>query len=126
MCDNGPVKRLLRLLLVLLLALPAAQTGAHPEKAAPQPVMAGHDMHAMHMMHGHAMLSHDMPGHEAPRHAPARHHDCIGCIAPIDIDFYRPASAPLSLRLREGLPPDTDSRLRHRGTPEPPPPRATV
>ncbi len=121
MCDNVPVKRLLRLLLVLLLALPAAQAGAHPEQTAPQPVIAGHDIHAMHMMHGHAM-----PERKAPPHAPARHHDCIGCIAPIDIDFYRPASAPLSMRLREGLPTDTDWRLRHRGTPEPPPPRATV
>ncbi len=83
--------------------------------------MTGHDMA------GHDMTGHDMAGHhQAPAHAPATHHDCIGCIAPLDIAVYRPARAP---RLLPGLahgPANAAFVLSGALAPEPRPPRNLI
>ena len=107
--------RLLRMLLALLLAIPAAQFGAHPADASPA------RMEVMHHMGGHH--SHDR---QMPDHAPASHHDCIGCIAPIDVGLYRPVSEPRSGVIPQPHPADAAFLLARATAPEPPPPRFTV
>ncbi len=123
MCDSRGMTGFLRFLLVLLLAIPAMQGNAHPAEAIPAPVAAMHDM-AAHGMARHDMTMHHGQRHDAPGHA--SHHDCIGCIAPIDISLYRPVRTP-------GLGPSRDMRvaataflLARASAPEPPPPRTAV
>jgi hypothetical protein len=113
----SPTIRLLCALLTLALALPAAQARACAPDAAP----AGHGAHVMVAGHGHT-------DHRAPAHqAPARPlHDCMGCIAPIDVGFYRPVDAPVMAALRLSGPAPTPALIHHVAAPEPPPPRVAV
>ncbi|MBO9671073.1 MAG: hypothetical protein J7485_11195 [Sphingobium sp.] len=115
MCDNRIMARMFRILLVLLLAIPAAQLGAHPADAAPA------RMEAMHHMAGHH--SHER---QTPSHVPAVHHDCIGCIAPIDVGLYRPVSQPFPDTRAEPRPANAAFLLARSTVPETPPPRTTA
>ncbi|HEY1124986.1 MAG TPA: hypothetical protein VGE65_05095 [Sphingobium sp.] len=114
MCDSRFVTRLFRLLLALLLALPAAQAASHLPDTHP----------------GHAKMLHDMTGHhhghDVPVPAGTSHHDCIGCIAPLDIRLYRPVSTPTLETALDERPADMAFLLVRNAAPEPPPPRATV
>jgi len=110
------MSRLLRLIFVLMLALPGVQARA----CDPAPAAAQHVGHEMMGHHGR------IHGHEAPQPVPAVHHDCIGCIAPIDIRLYRPAEAPQPRVAREPRPANITFALTPASAPEPPPPRATV
>lgn len=114
MCNNGVVTRLFRIFLAVLLALPATQAASHLPDAAPVHEMMMHDMAGHH--HGHG----------APAPVPAAHHDCIGCIAPIDIRLYRPVSTPVLGTARDERPTDMAFLLTRNSAPEPPPPRAAV
>jgi hypothetical protein len=116
MCDTRRMKGLARFLLLLLLALPAMQARAHQDGAAPGHAMA----HEMAMHHGHHR---DTPAAPAPH---AAQHDCIGCIAPIDIRLYCPAATPQPKAAREPRPADMAFLLTRTSAPEPPPPRASV
>lgn len=113
MCDNPIVTRLLRIFLAVLLALPATQAASHLPDAAPAHV-------TMHDMAGH----HHGQGGPAPGRA--SHHDCIGCIAPIDIRLYRPVNTPILGMVRDERPSDAAFLLARNAAPEPPPPRTTV
>jgi hypothetical protein len=118
-CHIRRMKGLVRFLLLLLLALPGLQAGAHEAGTAPARVMAMHEMATMH--HDH----HGGPA-DAPLPAHAVHHDCLGCIAPIDVSLYRAASAPYLIVSRGSPPARTAYLLARVSAPEPPPPRAAV
>ena len=120
MCDIRSMKGL-RFLLLLLLALPAMQARAHQDGAAPGHAMA-HEM-AMHDMAMHHGDHREAPVAPAPH---ATHHDCIGCIAPIDIRLYRAAEEPQPKAGREPRPADIAFLLAGASAPEPPPPRVSV
>jgi hypothetical protein len=138
----SPPVRLLCALLTLLLAMSAARM---PAMAGPMPApgAAGHaamvdpdggHAHRVHPVgighdHSHADGAHRVGAdHDGPApHSPARgHHDCLGCIAPLDIGTYRPARAPRLLFIRAGGPADTVGQLIGSAAPEPPPPRTPV
>lgn len=119
MCDNGAVTRLFRIFLAVLLALPATQAASHLPDAAPV-----HDM-MMHDMMTHKMVG-DRHDHGMPAPVPAAHHDCIGCIAPIDIRLYRPVSTPILGTALEARAADMTFLVARNAAPEPPPPRAAV
>jgi hypothetical protein len=106
----------LRLIFVLMLAMP----GVPARACDPAPVTTQHAGHDMMEHQGH------FPSHKAPQRAPAAHHDCIGCIAPIDIRLYRPAAAPQPKATREPRPADMAFLLARAMAPEPPPPRSPV
>ena len=116
MCDSLAMRRLLGFLLALLLAIPAGMPHA---QAAPQAPIA-------HAMAGHEMTMHH--GHHRGTPSPSRivHHDCLGCIAPIDIRLYRPVVTPLRVASAEDRPADMAYLLASPSAPEPPPPRAFV
>lgn len=114
MCDNRIVMRLVRLFLAVLLALPATQAASHMPDAALAHVM-------MHDMAGH---HHGQGAPQTGRHQ--THHDCIGCIAPIDIRLYRPVSTPILGTMLDERPADMAFSLVRNAAPEPPPPRTTV
>ena len=114
-CHSRRMKGLVRLLLLLMLALPAVQAGAHQPETAP--VMAMHDMATMH--------HHGAPA-DTPPPLHAVHHDCIGCIAPIDVSLYRPASEPNLIAVRRATPVTTAFPIARASAPEPPPPRVLV
>jgi hypothetical protein len=108
--------RFLCALLVLLLVLPAVQPPACAAMAAPEP----------HMMPD--MASHAAPA-STPHHQPAplvHGHDCLGCIAPIDIGAYRPATTPRFLALEAAGPARSAAPSSRSPAPEPPPPRRLV
>ncbi len=107
-------RRLLFGLFALLLILPSLQAHAHA------PIAPTETMHHMHM---DGMAGHEMPQHH--EQVPALH-DCLGCIAPIDIAVYRPAELAGSAVGREIRPIDADLLLARASAPEPPPPRASV
>jgi len=114
--------RLLCTLLVILLAIPAMQARACAPIAAEVGVAAPAHHAGHHMAHGHH-------GGGSDQQAPAPtsiHHDCIGCIAPIDRDFYRPVAVPTVMSLHHAGPVETPFRLYSMGAPEPPPPRLPV
>lgn len=109
-------------MLMVALALPAVQAHAcHPvagNETAQDSAMSGMDMAGM--------PGHFMPDHHAPAHRPTPQsmlHDCLGCIAPLDIGVYRPAEGP-SLTMSEGagIAPAA-FHLSRASAPEPPPPR---
>ena len=103
--------RLLCLLLVLLVALPAMQARA----CTPD------------VRHGEAVSAHHGYGthHTPPAPVEARH-DCLGCVAPIDVQAYRPAAAlnpGFDLSAPGG---ETAFPAGLSAPPEPPPPRLAV
>lgn len=109
--------RLLSLMLICLLALPAVQARA----CAPD---AGHGAAQMAaMVHGE--------GHHGNHHAPAppsepARHDCLGCIAPIDLDSYRPVQRLNFTLDRADRATSTTFPASLGSPPEPPPPRFLV
>lgn len=109
----APLARLAHIVLALLLVLPSAQVHA----CAPAASMM-HDM-AMPGMTGHGMPHHPMP-------APTAHHDCLGCIAPIDIAVYRPVRLARAIAMRTAPPTDSPFFLTPVARPDPPPPRPIV
>jgi hypothetical protein len=109
--------RLFCALLTLLLALPAMQARACSHISGPD--VANH--HAgMTQAQGAASHRHEAP----PAPAPAEmRHDCIGCIAPIDIGSYRPVERLRLLIDRSTTRPDPAALAGRPSPPEPPPPR---
>jgi len=101
------LRRLLFTLMLACLALPAMEAKA---------------------CEGQATATHAMPMHHAPeQQAPVQqHHDCIGCIAPLNINLYRPVCAP---EFGSGTPARIHNVVAHfiaPAAPEPPPPRSVV
>ncbi len=110
------------MLLTLLLALPAMQANACTPEAS------GHAMHAHASLMPAAMAHHDHHGGapEAPAPAPAKaHHDCIGCVAPIDITAYRPAER-MMIAARDHSLPKPAFLIGQNRSPEPRPPRLSA
>jgi hypothetical protein len=102
-------------MLAMLLALPAVQVHACTTMSEP----AHSAMAAMS-----SMAEHDhVPAPLAPL---ADGHDCLGCIAPINVSFYQPVDAPRVMARRKSGPAGTPTLLTHRAAPEPPPPRTAV
>ena len=109
--------RSLCFMLILLLALPAVQARACG------PEMAHGGAHVAATAHG--------AGHHGQHQAPAPQpdqprHECVGCIAPINVAAYR-AVKPVSFQLdRNGRSIDTPFPASIGSPPEPPPPRFLV
>lgn len=101
--------RLVWMLVTLLLAIPAMQASA----CAPGPIGLTTTSH-----HGH---------HKQQAPAPTQpRHECIGCVAPIDIGTYRPVER-LSYALdRASFGPRSPLPRSRDAPPEPPPPRLSA
>ena len=106
--------RLVWMLVMLLLALPAMQASA----CAPD--QAGHGAQQARAAHH---------GHHKQQQAPAPsqpRHECIGCVAPIDIGTYRPVER-LSYALdRAGRRTQSIIPASRNAPPDPPPPRQSA
>lgn len=112
--------RSLCLMLVVLLALPAVQARA----CGPEMAHGGMQMAASTDGAGH----HDGYGqHQAPAQQPDQpRHECVGCIAPINIAAYRAVERMSFLLDRNGRSIDTPFPASIGSPPEPPPPRLLI
>lgn len=70
-------------------------------------------------------VAHTMPTHHTPD-KPMPRHDCIGCIAPLDISLYRPISAPEFGAVSPVQIDNATASFIEPAAPEPPPPRSAV
>jgi hypothetical protein len=120
MCDSSAMRKLLGFLLALLLAIPAIPAGPHQVDFAPASV--AHDMAGHHMMMHHE--HHD--GTPAPSSTHVVHHECVGCIAPIDVRLYRPVAQPQRPVSLQDRPANSAYLLTSVSAPETPPPRTFV
>ncbi|MBT2185637.1 hypothetical protein [Sphingobium nicotianae] len=102
--------RLVWMLAMLLLALPAMQANAC------MPAAIGHGARAPAMHHGH----------HKPQAPAAVHHDCIGCVAPIDTDTGRPVARLSYAWNRAPVSALATFSPNRAAPPEPPPPRQSV
>jgi len=112
------VRRLLCLMLTLLLALPAVQARA----CSPD---LGHGTTSVAMLHGEG----DHGTHHTPAPQPepqSQKHDCLGCIAPIDLDSARPVDRLSFAIERATRSPEGRFPANAGSPPEPPPPRILV
>lgn len=110
--------RLLCALLTLLLVLPAVQANAcAPGNGAAHE--AGE--HAAHQQ----ATGHHQPGDHTPAKAPPAH-DCIGCVAPIDMRVYRPLARQDFSARETGRAAHYAALSDHQGAPDTPPPRPTA
>lgn len=119
-CDTDAVARLLSLFLALLLALPATQALACQNGSMPGLAHVT-DGHALH--HGEP---HPADGPRDDRPATVLHDDCLGCIAPIDVQIYRPIAAPELIPIVGARPGNKAGSYARAPAPELPPPRPLV